>query len=502
MIKAGSKKDYFEKIKKYYEEFDTIQQTFSQNQELDKGWLLYFLLNKCNGIFSDFGLDPSDFEKWTQKGFDWLICDDNLMTAVEALISGKPFAYLNGKKILTHLEERNKRVFEWPLENNEEIILIMNRIITLINSNKYKQALQIIQGESDCDDFYLYPKAFALAKVNRLKESQQTLNKLLSIKPNHKYSRILADELMNISKNMSISNRPGGMKKQIVCVVSASYSGSTLLSAILGAHSDIIAAGEVRWLIEKNIFDLKKIIERSKKLTRQNSVPWTNQTFETANYRNVYKKIFKVFKSNFIVDSSKEPTHFENIIKNTPENRYDFLFINLWKHPVRLLSSHIMHRWNRWERLKNYDRNDSIRYLINDLYNKFISINKFMQKIENNYKSVSLKYENIVEDMKSSIQRILNEINLEYESELENYETKDQYILGGNSGPKSQIAKALNGIEIKFENTIQGNFYKNINGIEMDNNYKKVFSKNEIRSIYQNDKVKILLDRLGYNQIH
>ena len=137
-----------------------------------------------------------------------------------------------------------------------------------------------------------------------------------------------------------------------MCVVSASYSGSTLLSAILGAHSDIITAGEVRWLIEKNIFDLKEIIERSEKLRRQDSVQWSNQTFETANYRNVYKKIFKIFKSNFIVGSSKEPTHFENIIKNTPENGYCFLFINLWKHPVRLLSSHLMHRWNRWERLK------------------------------------------------------------------------------------------------------------------------------------------------------
>jgi len=52
-------------------------------------------------------------------------------------------------------------------------------------------------------------------------------------------------------------------------VVSPSYSGSTLLTAVLGAHSKIFAAGEVRWLIERNIFDVEKLIEHSKKLSKK-----------------------------------------------------------------------------------------------------------------------------------------------------------------------------------------------------------------------------------------
>ena len=134
--------------------------------------------------------------------------------------------------------------------------------------------------------------------------------------------------------------------------------------------------------------------------------------------------------------------------------------------------------------------------------NQFIGINEFILQIKREHKYINLKYENIVEDTKSSIQRILNEINLEYEGGMENYENKEQYLLGGNLGPKSQIAKTLNGIETRFENTIQDNFYKNIKGIEMDNNFRKVFSKNELRFIYDNEKIQILLDKLEYNKIY
>ena len=83
---ADSKKDYFEKIKKAYEEFDTGRQASDPVPGGDTGWILYFLLNKCNAVYSDFGLDPKDFEKWTKKSFDLLCQDNNLMTAIEALI--------------------------------------------------------------------------------------------------------------------------------------------------------------------------------------------------------------------------------------------------------------------------------------------------------------------------------------------------------------------------------------------------------------------------------
>lgn len=80
-------------------------------------------------------------------------------------------------------------------------------------------------------------------------------------------------------------------QKQVIAVVSVLYSGSTLLTAILGAHSKIMAAGEVRWLIEKNGDDLRKMIEHSKKLTNQKFVAWQDKAFESSDYGNVFAEL-------------------------------------------------------------------------------------------------------------------------------------------------------------------------------------------------------------------
>ena len=68
VLTARSKEDYFQKIKKAYEKKDgAAYQSGKGIKNQESGWLLYFLVNKCIGAFSDFGLDPEDFEKWTQK---------------------------------------------------------------------------------------------------------------------------------------------------------------------------------------------------------------------------------------------------------------------------------------------------------------------------------------------------------------------------------------------------------------------------------------------------
>jgi hypothetical protein len=161
-----------------------------------------------------------------------------------------------------------------------------------------------------------------------------------------------------------------------------------------------------------------------------------------------------------------------------------------------------MHRWDKWEKFRNYARGDAINYVINDLYKKYIDIKEFLSNAKNSSKSLFVKYEDIVENLQTTLQRILDEINLEYENGMENYEEKEQYLLGGNAGPRYKIAKIQNGIETKFESTIQRDFYQNIQGIEMDNNYRKFFSTDEIHSIYEDKKFTFLMNNLEYRKIY
>ena len=197
VIKANSKQDYFNKIKKFSDEYDRVPNKLIDNISYEKALLFYFLITRCSIVESSFGLDPADFEKWTIKGFDVLSRDENLMTAFDSIVSGRPFAYLNGKKVLANLREKANRIIELPLENKEEISANLNRIIRKINNNNYEQALQLISSLDNFHDVYLYPKAFVFCKLKRVDEAITILNELTKVKQTHKCTRFLKDELTN-----------------------------------------------------------------------------------------------------------------------------------------------------------------------------------------------------------------------------------------------------------------------------------------------------------------
>ena len=75
-------------------------------------------------------------------------------------------------------------------------------------------------------------------------------------------------------------------------------------------------------------------------------------------------------------------------------------------------------------------------------------------------------------------------------------------MLGGNAGPRYKIAKIQNGIETEFASPIQRDFHQNIKGIEMDNNNRKFFFTHEIHSIYDDEKLKFLMNSLKYSNIY
>jgi hypothetical protein len=273
------------------------------------------------------------------------------------------------------------------------------------------------------------------------------------------------------------------------------------LTAILGAHSRILGAGEVRWLIEKEYFNVKRMIKNTNILSNQQETPWQDKAFNNVSYSNVYHTIFNLFNEQYLVDSSKDINYFKKIAEQNKGNGISFIFIFLIKHPVRLVSSHLMHRWDKWEKLKNYNRNDAINYVTNDVYNNLMNIYSNLTELDKDHKVVTIKYEKIIKDIQPLLNYLLGEIDLSYENGMEKYYEKEQYILGGNAGPRYHIAKAQKGIEKDIENPIQKEFYENSNGIQMDNNFKKVFSNSEIAALYHDEKINTLMKLFEYKKI-
>ncbi|MDY6986699.1 MAG: hypothetical protein SWQ30_01475 [Thermodesulfobacteriota bacterium] len=194
--KAESKAHYFKEIKAACESAVTYSPDLLSGSSKEDGWLLYFLLNRCEGITSEFGLDPSDVQRWAPKGFEALVEDDTLMTALEALATGTPYAYLNGKKVLRHLKARSRKVIEWSVETDSHVKETMRDLLERINRGQYQEALDLLQHSASCPDYlYSYPEAYLLAKLNRLKDSQKALERLLTNKPDHERGNQLSDEL-------------------------------------------------------------------------------------------------------------------------------------------------------------------------------------------------------------------------------------------------------------------------------------------------------------------
>ena len=298
------------------------------------------------------------------------------------------------------------------------------------------------------------------------------------------------------AKNRSMSNQHQG-ERTIVGIVCPSYSGSTLLTALLGSHSQIFGGGELHWLLSQDQERVDTIIKASESHL-QTDLIWRELFEAKLSPNQLYESIFDRIQQRIIIDSSKRPNFFERIVpKNKAKN---FIFIYLVKHPMRLLSSHIMHRGNKPE-FDGIDRPQQIHRILDDVYQQLVYQHLIASKIGNGNHMLFVKYEDIVTSTRTTVNYILKELGLSFEEDILQYNTHKHYMLGGNAGPRSQISRSHSGGEAHFDNKIQGDFYKNLDGISMDNNYNVFFTPEEIAHLNQTEKMRTLLHILGYSPI-
>ncbi len=195
ILKPKSKQDYFDSIKHYG---CTLNQKIAHSEDnINLGWILYFLVHDCPRIRSDFGLEPNDFEKWTQKGFNSLINDEDLMYAIYGLSSDTAYAYMNCIRILDRLKKRFNRVIEHSSDPNDTTNKTINLALYLINNNDFETAIDnLLKLPNIDDDVFLYIKSYSLAKSKSFKQSLRYINKLIEKKPSNKKAIGLRNEIL------------------------------------------------------------------------------------------------------------------------------------------------------------------------------------------------------------------------------------------------------------------------------------------------------------------
>jgi|GEM_PF-4007340 len=283
----------------------------------------------------------------------------------------------------------------------------------------------------------------------------------------------------------------------IAGIVCPSYSGSTLLTALLGSHSKIFGAGELHWLLSEDRNQVQKIIEKSEKLLQTNLI-WKELFDKKMSPEGLYDVIFSKTDCPVIIDSSKRPHFFEAIVPlNATRN---FLFIYLLKHPMRLLASHIMHR-SATPEFASMERRPMIDAFLNDIYQQIVYQHLISSKIGVGNRILFVKYEGLVAQTVDTLRYILRELGLAFEPGMLDFRQKEHQMLGGNAGPRSQISRTRSGDEVNFTSEIQKAFYQNLDSIKLDNNYQAFFSPDEIAWLNSCEKMHTLLHILGYKPI-
>lgn len=308
---------------------------------------------------------------------------------------------------------------------------------------------------------------------------------------------------MNAGKKLNLDFSSGSeedrtRKHTVLAIVCPSYSGSTLLTALLGSHSSIIGAGELHWLLSNNREQVEKIISKSESLLQTNLI-WKELFEQRLRPDELYDAVFAKAEQKILIDSSKRVKFFEQIV---PLHRsMQFVFVYLLKHPLRLLASHIMHRGSSPE-CENMDRGRLIEYILTDLHNQLVYQQVIASRIGYGNRILVVKYEDIVCKTRETVKYILDELGLSFEQDMLNYDRMEHDMLGGNAGPRSQISRSRSGGDARFASDIQGAFYKDLHGLKMDNNYRDVFTEEEISRLNQSEKMRALLHIMGYEAIH
>ena len=222
----------------------------------------------------------------------------------------------------------------------------------------------------------------------------------------------------------------------VIYIMASSHSGSTLLSFLLGSHSDVFSLGEFKEF--ESFFNPNKKNNRNQYNspcdcgTKVYECPFWSKINENISLEDkkpndirLFHEIRKNIKEPIIVDNSKVPELFNFY----PQNYIDYRIIHLIRDGrARAYSEEKLGRNFKYALRKWAERNTEI-------YENF--------KDHSNYQIIH--YENLVKEPQKTLDKILKLVNKRYEIGQIEYQNKEFHSIGGNQ----KVRK--NRPEIKFD---------------------------------------------------
>lgn len=281
------------------------------------------------------------------------------------------------------------------------------------------------------------------------------------------------------------------MKKTIVFIICLGHSGSTLIGNILDSHSKGLHIGEIPSPLTKgypvlcrsclnlscpiwgNVLTDKYIrkVFQDYKSKIKNPSRFKKLLFFSQNYSaDIYTKLFEEYPYlKFIVDSSKNLTWYSY---NTNPKKYDYKYIFLKRDLKAIYAS-----------LKRQEKPINFKDALLDYYKQIKKINKFYTNTSIKDK-IFIDYERFCKNPEYYVNKLTNFLGIQYEEKMLNFQKHKHHLIGGNTkllfyghNKIDELQKILN---IKPKDT---EYYKNLEGIKLDDRWKNELTKEEINYI-------------------
>jgi hypothetical protein len=290
-------------------------------------------------------------------------------------------------------------------------------------------------------------------------------------------------------------------------LIGMSFSGSTVLNYVLGAHKGVYGGSELYRLISKDP-------------AQHCGCCWCNtgcptltpKRISSMDERYFYAALAEFTGRDKIVDTSKNLSWFEHIFPIQKGQGIDLSLILLTKHPLRQLAAYMGFEHNYLyqcglrsvlkralvdpatalspERMHlSYWLDSMIRFY--DDYDASV--------LTRDFPHTRIKYEEFVEHTAQALSPTLERWGLDYDEHSTNYWEYEQHGVGGNRGVISMISNEEQMEVFRSRSTDYIlNYYDNRTGLTMDDSFREAFSARTVAWLTSLPRYRMLCERLSY----
>jgi len=291
----------------------------------------------------------------------------------------------------------------------------------------------------------------------------------------------------------------------VIAIHGASFSGSTLVNCVLGAHPSIFGGGELHWLVGDQSDPPVSVCT----ICGPDCRFWAERTRAWIRRDYIYHQVSRMFGRPFVVDSSKMTDWFERTLPHYPS--LPVVHILMVKHPVRHVASFIektygAEKWLLPDNSLDPVGVDSALFRLRSFYEECLLPGETGRKIKYNYVGAQnparidfvVRYEDFVASPAVALRPILARLGLEYHPRMASWVEAEHHHIGGNSGPLVQINDGKN--SQNNEGPIIPTHEKKYRqqGIFLDNAYSDILDLDTIEKILGHPDALWMRERFGY----